>query len=99
MIFKDPVWQPCLISEQVNSEDFDNEHELKLKLNSKMSIAIDDSVCDEKEIKVPQSALNLFEYFIQRNKTINLFEIRTIIYDLLLTLQQLHIKGISHLDV
>lgn len=99
MIFKEPVWQPSIMPEHVNSEDYDNEHELKAKLNSKMSIVIDDSFGEEKEIKVPQSALNLFDYLIQRNKPINLYEIRTIIYDLLLTLQQLRIKGISHLDV
>lgn len=86
MIFKDPVWNPSIIPEHVNSEDYDNEHELKVKLNSKMSIMIDESCGDEKEIKVPQSALNLFEFLIQRNKPINLYEIRTIIYDLLLTL-------------
>lgn len=86
MIFKDPVWQPTAIPEHVNSEDFDNEQELKQKLNSKMSIVIDQSDGDEKEIKVPQSALNLFEFLIQRNKPINLYEIRTIVYDLLLTL-------------
>ena len=86
MIFKDPVWNASIISEHVNSEDYDNEHELKVKLNSKMSIMIDESCGDEKEIKVPQSALNLFEFLIQRNKPINLYEIRTIIYDLLLTL-------------
>jgi serine/threonine protein kinase len=99
MIFKDPVWAPSALPEHANSEDFDNEHELKIKLNSKLSVTLDESVGSSSKVRIQQPPLNLMEFLIERNKPLNLYEIRTIIYDLLLTLQQLHVKGIPHLDV
>ena len=44
MVYKDPVWTPTTLPEHQNSEDFDQEHELKIKLNSKMEVTLDESV-------------------------------------------------------
>lgn len=42
---------------------------------------------------------NLFEYIINRGKTLNLADIQVIARDLLLCLHQIHSKGIAHLDL
>lgn len=63
-----------------------------------MEVSLEEDLTSGKK-KVKQPALNLFEYLIERNKPLNLLEIRTIINDLLLSLQQLHFKDINHLDV
>lgn len=64
-----------------------------------MSVPLDESESSASNVRINQPALNLIEFLIERNKPLNLYEIRTIIYDLLLTLQQLHVKGIPHLEV
>lgn len=99
IIYKDPVWIKVPLPEHQSSEDFDKEQELKMKLNSKISVPLDESIDNESDVRINQPPLNLIEFLIERNKPLNLYEIRTIIYDLLLTLQQLHVKGIPHLDV
>jgi hypothetical protein len=99
IIYKDPVWTPAALPEHQSSEDFDKEQELKMKLNSKMSVPLDESVGSASNVRINQPPLNLIEFLIERNKPLNLYEIRMIIYDLLLTLQQLHVKGIPHLEV
>ena len=43
MIFKDPVWCPSSISDVSNSEDYKDENELNMKLNSKKSVRINES--------------------------------------------------------
>ena len=86
MIFKDPVWVPSPLPEHVNSEDFDNEQDLNMKLNSKLEVHIEREE-QTRKITISQPCLNLCEFLIQRDKPLNLYEIRTIIYDLLLTLQ------------
>lgn len=83
MIFKEPNWQPCPLPEMI--EDNEPEYELKQRLNTQMEVDLgENGVSDIKRVNMP--ALNLVEFLIERAKPLNLFEIRTIIYDLLLTL-------------
>lgn len=86
MIFKEPQWQPCMIPDS-NSEDYSQEQELKQKLNNKVEISLaDDEVDNPPKMEVKSPALNIFEYLIQRDKPINLFELKVIVYDLLVSL-------------
>lgn len=86
MIFKEPQWQPCIIPDS-NSEDYSQEQELKQKLNNKVEISLaDDEVDNPPKMEVKSPALNIFEYLIQRDKPINLFELKVIVYDLLVSL-------------
>ena len=48
---------------------------------------------------MPPRPPNLFEYLINRGKALNLGDIQVIARDLLLSLHQIHTKGIMHLDL
>lgn len=53
----------------------------------------------EEQFKLPPRPPNLFEYLINRGKPLNLGDIQVIARDLLLSLHQIHSKGIVHLDL
>lgn len=46
-----------------------------------------------------ETTSNLFDYLIRRGKALNLHDIKVLLLDLLKTLQLLHSKGITHLDL
>ena len=53
----------------------------------------------EEQYKLAPRPPNLLEYLINRGKPLNLGDIQVIAYDLLMSLHQIHSKGIAHLDL
>jgi serine/threonine protein kinase len=58
-----------------------------------------ETIQTEEQFKMPVRPPNLFEYLITRGKALNLGDIQVIARDILLSLHQIHSKGVIHLDL
>ena len=96
LIFKDPVMHVRQTSEPNKSEDYSIFHELNNKMVESIPYTLPES---DSTINVTPPALNLFEFLNARNRPLTLLEIRNIAYDILMTLQSLHVKSVAHLDM